>query len=333
MRFSILSLSIFLFFASCSNSETSNTQQVQKPQKETVVVPVFDGDSAYSFVAKQVSFGPRVPETNAHTKAAEWLAEKLQSYADSVFVQPFRTRLYDGRGIDGKNIIAAFNSEAKKRIVLAAHWDSRPFADYDPNQSNHKKAIDGANDGASGVGVLIELARIFKNNPLPKHLGVDIVLFDLEDYGAPAWLDERQQQDGGWVLGSIHWSRTPHIRGYRASFGILLDMVGAANPVFPQEYFSQQYAEWLSNKVWQKAHNLGYGNMFPKILGNPITDDHLPMNTIAGIPTINIIHLVEESENGSFFEHWHTMNDAMEHIDRSTLKVVGTLVLHVVYNE
>lgn len=329
---SILSISLIIFF-SCSNQESKQKKDVtQTQQKIQVAVPDFNADSAFHFVAQQLSFGPRIPESEAHAQCANWLANKLNSFADTVIIQDFRTRLYNGKGVDGKNIIATFNPNAKKRIVLSAHWDSRPFADHDPNESNHNKAIDGANDGASGVGILMELARLFKSHPLNEKLGVDIVLFDLEDYGPPE--SQRENYDeNGWALGSQYWSKSPHILGYQASFGILLDMVGASNPHFSQEYFSQQLASWISNKVWHKAHELGYGDYFPLKLGNPITDDHIPMNTIAKIPTIDIIHLEPDSENGSFFEHWHTINDNLEHIDPSTLKMVGTVVANVVYNE
>lgn len=331
MKYFLALLSSFIFLYSCTNQE-SKPKKTEMQQRNPVSVPNFNADSAYQFVAQQLSFGPRVPESEAHTKCAKWLTNKLNIFADTVIIQHFRTRLYNGKGIDGKNIIACFNPNAKKRIVLSSHWDSRPFADYDPDEANHNKAIDGANDGASGVGILIELARLFKNHPLNEKIGVDIVLFDLEDYGPPS--SQRENYDeNGWALGSQYWSKSPHIPGYQANYGILLDMVGATNPHFSQEYFSQQYAAWLSDKVWQKAHNLGYGDFFPQKLGNPITDDHIPMNTIAKIPTINIIHLEPDSENGSFFAYWHTLNDNLEHIDPSTLKMVGTVVANVVYNE
>ena len=250
-------------------------------------------------------------------------------------VQEFRTRLYTNKGIDGKNIIASFHPQAAKRIVLCSHWDSRPFADHDPDEANWNHPIDGANDGASGVGVLIENARCFSLYPLPEKLGVDIILFDLEDYGprqdqAEQYYDDRRNY---WALGSQHWSAQPHVPGYRANYGILLDMVGCANPSFMKEYYSQGYAAWLSNKVWRTAQNLGYYPYFLNELGDPISDDHLPMNEIAGIPTIDIIDLKPNSSNHSFPETWHTLNDNIEHIDKGTLEMVGTVLNHFVYKE
>lgn len=261
------------------------------------------------------------------------MVEKLSEYADTVMVQQFRTRLYNNQGIDGKNIIASFNPNATKRIVLCSHWDSRPFADHDPDEANWNHPIDGANDGASGVGVLIESARCFHNQPLPEKVGVDIVLFDLEDYGprqdqAEQYYDDRRNY---WALGSQHWSAQPHVAGYKANFGILLDMVGASEPNFMKEYYSQGYAAWLSNKVWHVAQDLGYRQYFVNELGDPISDDHLPMNEIAGIPTIDIIDLRPESSNLSFPENWHTLNDNIENIDVNTLGMVGNVLMHFIY--
>lgn len=318
----------------CGSGQQSGNQSkaLSKSTKITVNVPEFNDDSAYHFVVKQLEFGPRVSQTVAHEACGVWLAEKMKAYADTVYLQEFRTRIYDKRVFDGMNIIGVFNPEAKKRIALAAHWDSRPYADYDPDPANHRVSIDGANDGASGTAVLLELARLLNNSPISEQLGIDIILFDLEDYGPPTDTRNRYSEDT-WALGSQYWSKKPHIPAYRANFGILLDMVGAANPTFPREYFSQQYASWVLDKVWLKAYDLGFGNLFINKPGSPINDDHVPMNEIAGIPTINIIHLDPSSSNGTFFEHWHTVNDNLDAIDKETLRIVGTLVSHVIYNE
>lgn len=326
----IYTLFTVLLAASCNGPAGNTGQQRTSKQTESIVVPAFNADSAYSYVEKQVLFGPRVPGTEAHTAAASWFAQKLGSLADTLIVQHFRTRVYNRKSFDGQNIIASFNPGAQKRILLAAHWDSRPYADFDPVEANRRSPIDGANDGASGVGVLIELARMFKANPLNTSLGVDIILFDLEDYGPHN--DERTFGDEDyWALGSQHWARNMHQAAYSASFGILLDMVGAKNAVFPREYYSQQYASWVLDKVWRRASQLGYGHIFSNKPGPPINDDHIPLNRIAGIPTINIIHLDTDSSNGSFFEYWHTLQDNMDQIGIETLNMVGTLVATVVY--
>lgn len=335
MKRTLIIIAFSLLLASCGDKQPKGTPTTTDKPKKTVVVPSFNPDSAYQFVAKQTYFGPRVPETQAHADCAGWLTAKLAEYADTVIVQDFRTRLFNDKGIDGQNIIGVFHPEAKKRIVLCAHWDSRPYADHDPDAANTRKPIDGANDGASGVGVLLECARLFKTQPLPEQLGIDIVLFDLEDYGphqdeTEAYYDESVNH---WALGSQYWSKHPHVYGYKAFYGILLDMVGGSNPNFQKEYFSQGYATWVSNKVWRKAADLGYRPYFSNELGTVISDDHLPMNQIAGIPTIDIIDLQPNSSNGCFPEVWHTLSDNLEHIDKTTLGMVGDVLLHVVYEE
>ncbi len=336
MRKLFLILPIALMLVACNGKQPKETVTSNNTSKTTtIVIPQFDADSAYQYVAKQTAFGPRVPETSAHAQCAAWLSAKLSEYADTVIVQEFRTRLFNGKGIDGKNIVAVFNPEAKKRIVLCSHWDSRPFADHDPDEANRHTPIDGANDGASGVGVLLECARQFKAQSLNEKLGIDIVLFDLEDYGphqeqAVEYYDENVNY---WALGSQYWSKYPHVYGYKAYYGILLDMVGGSNPNFQKEYYSQGFAAWVGNKVWRKAHDLGYRSYFSNELGTMISDDHIPMNVVAGIPTIDIIDLQPNSSNECFPEVWHTLNDNIQHIDKETLGMVGDVLLHVVYEE
>ena len=335
MRKLVFIIATAILLASCGEKKPSGQPTTQNENKTTVSAPQFNADSAYQFVAKQTSFGPRVPETEAHAACAEWLTTKLATFADTVIVQEFRSKLFNGKGVDGKNIVAVFHPEAKKRIVLCSHWDSRPFADHDPDVANTHKPIDGANDGASGVGVLLECARLFHEHPLPERMGIDIVLFDLEDYGphqdqAMEYYDENVNH---WALGSQYWAKNPHVYGYKAFYGILLDMVGGSNPNFQKEYYSQAYAVWVSNRVWRKAYDLGYRPYFNNELGTMISDDHIPMNEIAGIPTIDIIDLQPESSNGCFPDVWHTVNDNLEHIDKTTLGMVGDVVVHVAYEE
>jgi len=335
MKRILIPIVLSLLLVACNNDKPKGNQPVSPQTRKTVSVPQFNADSAYQYVAQQTAFGPRVPSTQAHAQCAEWLAAKLGEWADTLIVQDFRTRLFNGNSIDGKNIVATFHPKAKKRIVLCAHWDSRPYADHDPEASNNRQPIDGANDGASGVGVLMECARLFHLNKLPETLGVDIILFDLEDYGphqeeAEDYYDDRINY---WALGSQYWSKHPHVYGYKAYYGILLDMVGGSQPNFQKEYYSEGLAAWVVNKVWRKASDLGYRPEFSNELGSPVSDDHLPMNQIAGIPTIDIIDLHPESSNGCFPEVWHTVNDNLEHIDRNTLGMVGNVLLHVIYEE
>lgn len=324
-------LLLFPGFLACSNAGKKPANNTAAPTAEVrVEVPAFNADSAWQFVAKQLAFGPRVPGHKAHEACADWMSNKMSNWADTVIVQSFRARAYTKAILDGKNIISSFNPSATKRILLAAHWDSRPYADHDPDNTKHRTPIDGANDGASGVGVLMEIARLIHTQKLPQNIGLDIVFFDLEDYGPHN--DERSNGDDDfWALGSQHWARTPHIPGYKANFGILLDMVGAKNAVFPREYYSQQYAAWVLDKVWRTAQNMGYDNYFSNRPGMPINDDHIAVNQIAGIPMIDIIHQDPNSSNGTFYEHWHTSNDNLAQIDKETLRVVGEVVTRVVY--
>ena len=333
MKKVFLILGILIAFAACEN-EKKPQQTMQKQEKKNVVVPAFVGDSAYYFVKAQCDFGPRVPGSMAHQQCAEWFVKTLDEYADTVYVQDFRTRIYDGKVFDGKNIIAAFNPKAKKRIIVAAHWDSRPYADNDPDEANWKKPIDGANDGASGCGVMMEMARVMKTHRIDDNIGIDLIFFDIEDYGTPKWADESLHDDLAWGLGSQYWSKKPHIEGYTAYFGILLDMVGASEPRFPKEYYSQVNATWVQNKVWRTARNMGYDDYFINELGDPINDDHIYMIHYAGIPTIDLIHLVGgEDRTSCFFPYWHTVKDNIEQIDVKTLQMVGNVVMKVVYNE
>lgn len=327
--FSIIILPL-LFVISCQHlADKKSAEKKPLDLKNIIKVPVFNADSSYHFVDKQVSFGPRVSGMESHEQCANWLVNKLRSYGDTVIVQHFKARTYDNITRNGKNIIASFNLDKEKRILLMAHWDSRPFADYDEDASKHREPIDGANDGASGVGVLLEAARQFGIKA--PNVGVDIVFFDLEDWGPPTDLDMYNEEY--WGLGSQYWSKNPHIFGYQASYGILLDMVGAADPTFRKEYFSRQYASFILDKVWQRAFDLGYGNYFLDEDGAAINDDHVFVNEYAKIPSIDIIHLNPANSNKSFFRHWHTLDDNMEHIDRNTLGMVGRVVLDVIYHE
>lgn len=318
---------IFLF--SCGNgSSTSRKPAVSTAPVAQIVVPEFNADSSYHFVEKQIAFGPRVPGSQAHAECAEWLGQTLKQFAQEVIIQDFKARVHNNQVLNGKNIIAIFNPGNQRRILLAAHWDSRPYADHDPDPANHQQPIDGANDGASGTGVLIEIARQLSiHNP---SIGVDIVLFDIEDYGPPQD-NQTNQSTEMWGLGSQHWSKNPHTPKYTANFGILLDMVGASNAKFPLEGFSMYFAPDITKKVWELAGRLGYGEYFVFDQGGYITDDHYFVNRDARIPMINIIHLDEKSANGTFYEHWHTINDNLDQIDPHTLKVVGEVVLNVVY--
>lgn len=328
MNINLRRLALFsLLFAACGNEDgpkdNLNTDTVVAP---SVNIPEFNADSAYNYVAKQVAFGPRVPGTVAQEKCAAWMQMMLQQYCDTVYRQAPTLTAGDGvTKLPCINLIGSINPQATNRILLLAHWDSRPWADAD--QKNKDQPILGADDGGSGVGVLLELARQLHANPISTDLGIDILLTDVEDYGKTEWGDQ------SYALGTQYWANTPHLRGYKARFGILLDMVGAANARFPLEGVSKSYAPDVQQKVWNAAGRGGYSSYFTYDLGGSIDDDHVPINKVLGIPTIDIIHLPTFSSNGMFPSHWHTHADNMDVIDRQTLKAVGQTLLRVLYEE
>lgn len=301
------------------------------PAKEKPI-PEFDEDSAYAFVQRQVDFGPRVPGTAAHRSCGDFLAARLEQYGAKVIEQEAAVRAFDGKTLEMRNIIGAYRPELTRRILLAAHWDCRPWSDQEPLPEHRQEPVMGANDGASGVGVLLEIARqigacLTDSSRLPA-VGVDIIFFDVEDYGAPSWAADREDS---WCLGSQYWARHPHQTGYRAQWGILLDMVGAGNACFMREYFSDHYAQSVVSRVWNCAEALGYGAWFVNARGGAVTDDHLYVNRLAGIPCIDIIDFDEQ--RGGFFAQWHTRRDDMDQIDSRTLKAVGQTLTAIIFSE
>ncbi|MFP4467911.1 MAG: M28 family peptidase [Bacteroidales bacterium] len=324
-------LTLFVMIISgCSqagnNSDATGDQDSGTDQE--VTIPAFNPDSAYYYVEKQVGFGPRVPNSRAHRETGQWLATTLGNFADTLYIQETRVRAYDKTTLNIKNIIGVFQPDNPRRVLLCAHWDSRPYADYDPDPEKHYTPIDGANDGASGVGVLLEIARQLQQEK--PAIGVDIIFFDAEDYGRHRFSD-RPDEDT-WALGAQYWAKNPHRSDYFARYGILLDMVGASGATFEREGYSMLYAPGVVRDVWEKAQNLGYGDLFLSSDGSHITDDHYYVNTIRNIPTINIIHQDPDTEHG-FFPEWHTTDDTMDIIDRYTLKATGETVIHVIYHE
>ena len=310
----------------CSGSDNKEVKTIEPVDYTAVDIPDFVADSAYRYVAEQLAFGPRVPGTKEHKQCAQYLTSKMQQWADTVYVQDFNTTLWDNSTVKGHNIIASFDTDNQNRVLLAAHWDSRAYADHDPNPDNHRKPILGANDGASGVAVLMEMARNMKvKRP---DVGVDIIFFDVEDQGIPEF--ESDYRDNTWCLGSQYWAKTPHTMFYRAKYGILLDMVGNANPRYTKEEVSHTFAPGLVEKVWNVANQLGYGTSFVNQNTPAILDDHLYVNQIIQIPMIDI---VQNQEGVSFFEHWHTVNDNLDVIDKDALKQVAHVVYTILYSE
>lgn len=323
-------LVLCLYLVSCGDNEGSGSST----RKEEIVLekaPAINADSVYSFVQQQVDFGPRVPNSKAHKEASKWFKQKFESYGASVIMQEFSDYVYDGTKVELTNVIASFYPEKKKRILLAAHWDTRPFSDH--GNEDKYAPIDGANDGGSGVGVLLEVARVLSQNTAP-NVGVDIVLFDGEDWGThdrEARVEPPNGKDVWWCLGSQYWSKNKHKANYSAYYGILLDMVGAPNATFYFDGNSQQNAGRVLNKVWDIGAQLGYASTFKKELGfDGIIDDHVYVNKYANIPMIDII---DHRPPSNFTPVWHTTNDNMENISKETLEKVTNLLMTVLYNE
>ena len=330
-------LFFYLFLASITLS-CSNNSDVKPLIKEVktpkwIKVDDFNSDSAYNFISKQVSFGPRVPNTINHKKCGDWIVNKLTNYGFKTKEQVGQVTAFNGSKLPVRNIIGNINPNATKKVLLCAHWDTRPFADRD--SLNKNRPIIGANDGASGVGVILEIARAFKKDSL--NIGLEIIFFDVEDYGAPS-LDnsffDLQSMNDTWCLGSQYWSYNLDANYKKPNFGILLDMVGAKGAVFTKEEISRKYAGYHLNKVWKLAEFLGYGDCFQKKIAPPITDDHTYINQLTLIPTIDIIHydLSPYSGRFDFGRFHHTHQDNMEIIDKKTLNAVGQTVISYLHN-
>lgn len=332
MKKSILMALLSVGLVSCFNSQTASTSNNAVPAsvetKKVVNVPVFNQDSAFEYVKKQCDFGPRVPNSASHEKCLEYLAQQLKRLGGTVSLQKADLKGYDGTIYKSTNIIGAFYPERENRVVLFSHWDSRPLSDQEDGSKKTalQKAVMGANDGASGVAVLLEAARNFMAHD--PQVGVDIVFFDAEDCGAPRWEESKVEHD--WCLGSQYWSKnTGYTAANKPKVGILLDMVGGANPTFAVDGVSGYYAPLEARDFWTLAANLGF-DVFKHQAGGQIIDDHYYVNTIAGIPTFDIIDYNEER---GFPEMWHTQHDDVAHIDRNTLGIVGRVLLHYVYTK
>lgn len=312
---------IFVVVSSCNQQKNNDQSQITNSPKNVIAAPVFSADSAYMYIKTQVEFGPRVPNSKAHTECGDYLAAQLRLFCDTLIEQRATLTAHDGKLLKNRNLIGSFNTHLNNRIMLCAHWDTRPWADQDSTRKN--EPIDGANDGASGVGVLIEIARqLHLSRP---EIGIDIIFFDMEDYGNSA-------NENSYALGTQYWAKNPHVANYSAKYGILLDMVGAERATFTKEGTSMQYASDVMNNVWRIAAEKGYSDYFLFEETRGIVDDHTYVNTMANIKCIDIIHY-DHSSSSNFWKHWHTHGDTMDKIDKNTLKAVGQTVLEVIFYE
>ena len=312
-----LVLCTFLFITACG-------------KKQAVVSrPAFSADSAYTYIERQMAFGPRVPNSAAHTQCAVWLIEQLRAFGAEVELQKGQMPDYRNNNQQIYNIIGHFYSQetiSRPRILLGAHYDTRPWCDEEENYADRFYNVPGANDGASGVGVLLEIARQLgmRDSILTP---VDIIFFDVEDMGSPRFYTGAEREDT-WCLGSQLWA-TNHIRLASAvsyQYGIVLDMVGAPDATFPREMYSTNYAANYQQQIWRSAQQLGYGALFNNQQSYPITDDHYYINYIAGIPCVDIIHYDVRNATG-FASWWHTRKDDMSNISKTTLQAVGEVVM------
>lgn len=294
------------------------------------VGPAFSADSAYAFTQAQCDFGPRAMNTEGHDRCGSWIVNKFRQYGCVVTSLRADLKGYDGTVLKSQNIWARIHPERTERILLCAHWDSRPWADNDPDSANWHKPILAANDAASGVAVMLEIARLLQRDTTLR-VGVDFVCFDAEDWGTPQWA-ESEGGDNSWALGAQYFAANlPY--GFHVRYGILLDMVGGEGARFYKEGMSMQFAPEIVKKVWRAARKAGYGNFFPRQEGGMVTDDHIPLNQTARIPAIDIIPFYPDCAQSSFGPTWHTLNDNMQHISRNTLKAVGQTMIQVIYTE
>jgi glutaminyl-peptide cyclotransferase len=327
--FFFILIAVSFTFTACRNSNSSSSIVDTTSQVLKVHVPSFDADSTYDWIAKQVSFGPRIPGTPAQDKCANWIISKLKNYTGNVIEQNVQVKIYNGKMIPCHNIIASFNPQVQKRILLLTHWDTRPWSDED--SAHPRQPFDGADDGGSGVAVLLELAAQFSKQ-VPA-VGIDLLFVDVEDYGTPSFENPGANSDATYCLGTQYWAQHTQTPNYRAYYGILLDMVGARGATFLQEGSSMNYAPSIVKKVWDAANNIGYSsNFLYQNAPGGIVDDHTFVNQMNGTPTIDIIYLTPNTKSG-FAPHWHTQNDNMKIIDKSTLKAVGQTLLQVLYTE
>ncbi len=313
---SVMSLPVF---ASCTSRNTGEAEDDTGTLSSSPAI-TFNTDSAFKYLKNQVDFGPRVPGTAAHAACREWLADELRRHGAQVEVRKSPVTTYKGENFTAYNIFASYNPDAEERLLLLAHYDTRPWADSDSDSANHLRPIDGANDGASGVSVLLELARAF--NTTNPGRGIDILFVDVEDSGS-------HDDEDSWALGTREFACDAAARGYNPSQAILLDMVGGKDARFYREYFSENVAPQLLSELWNTADRSGYSERFVNKQGGAVTDDHLELIKV-GIPAIDIIEFNQASATG-FSPTWHTMDDNISNIDPESLKAVGQTLLNFIY--
>jgi len=335
MKLSLKILSFLILYSalwSCgSNNSKTNETEKKMDATPSISAPDFNSDMAYSKIEKQLSFGNRVPNSPGHVACGDWIVKSLKDLELEVIEQKFEAFSFKGKKLNARNIIGTYNPTATKRILLAAHWDTREVADQDDERKDNP--IPGANDGGSGVAILLQLAEEVAKAGIKPNVGIDYVFFDVEDGGKPDSFTGNALNDfGGYLMGSDYWSKNPHKENYTAFYGVLLDMVGAKSATFLKEDASMQIAPSVVNKIWDIAASKGFSGYFINQKGAGITDDHLPVIINLKIPMVDIIDQ-KISGNQTFFDHWHTHDDNLDAIDKNTLEAVGETIIQVLYQE
>ncbi len=317
-----------ILLTSCGHRTQGNNERDTIPM---VPCPQFVAENAMRTIQAQCDLGPRVPGTAAWKACGDSLVAWFSALGLTVTEQTATVSLYDGKEVPCRNIIARLNPDNQDRFLLCTHWDSRPWADNDNKEANHKTPVPAANDGASGVAVMLELARILSAADSIE-TGIDFVCFDVEDAGRPQWDEEDNGEESGWCLGSKVWADEAFRQNYRARFGILFDMVGGRGSTFSREGYSLHFAQPVVDMLWHIAHQIGYGHYFPLTEGGYITDDHVNVNQIARVPCVDIVPYHTDGPS-SFGPTWHTLSDTPENIDPNVLEAVGQSVLQLIYND
>ena len=327
-----------LLLTACPSEKPADTASQPAAATAAPKAPAFNADSAYAFTARQVAFGPRVPNKLAHVACGNYLVAKLKKFGLTVHEQPFTAMTFDGTQIQGRNIIAQYQPQAARRVAIFAHWDTRPCAAAEKDPAKLNKPMDGASDGASAVATALEIAQALGQQPASSapNVGVDIILMDAEDWGHDETTQAKVKNllagsGDSWCLGSQYWAKHLVPANYKAEYGILLDMVGAKDGHFTREALSLKNARSVVDKVWNTAAQLGYSNYFLYTDTGEILDDHYYTNQ-AGVPTMDIYD--HPAYGTEFFPAYHhTTADNMSVIDPKTMKAVGQTVLQVIYNE
>lgn len=317
----------------CSAGSGAGTQRADAPQQRAAsAADSFSADTAYALVVAQTAMGPRTPGSEGNARCAEWMAARLRAAgADTVEMQRGTMQRWDGRELPVCNVLASFNSAAPRRVLLVAHYDTRPWADMEADPERRMQPIPGANDGASGVAVVLEIARCIGRTPA--RVGVDVLLVDAEDSGYSEEIEPGLNPGNDtWCLGTQMWAdRSPYAGATKPAYAILLDMVGGAGAQFHREQFSDAAAARVVDRIWAEAASLGYGDTFVNSRGGAVVDDHIYVNR-AGIPAADIIENMNPA-TGTFPPTWHTHADNADNIDPTTLERVGKTVLSLIYKE